>query len=89
MTITGQVFIGGRFRPSAETTPVLEAATGQPLGDGANAGTVDVDAAVAAARAALPAWSATSAQDRAAGPGAMAAALKSRAATTAELVTRE
>ncbi len=89
MTITGQVFIGGRFRPSAETTPVLEAATGQPLGDGANAGTADVDAAVAAARAALPAWSATSAQDRAAVLRAMAAELKSRAAATSELVTRE
>ena len=51
-----QVYIGGRFRRSDNVTPVIEAATGEPLGDGANAGTADVDDAVAAARAALPGW---------------------------------
>ena len=30
-----QVYIGGRFRPSDDVTPVIEAATGEPLGDGA------------------------------------------------------
>ncbi|BBZ04352.1 aldehyde dehydrogenase [Mycolicibacterium chitae] len=87
--ITGQVYIGGQFRPSAEVTPVLEAATGTPLGDGANAGTADVDDAVSAARAALPGWRATPAARRAEILVALAEALKARASSTNELVTRE
>ena len=44
-----QVYIGGRFRPSDDVTPVIEAATGEPLGDGANASVADIDDAVARA----------------------------------------
>ena len=32
-----QMFIGGRFRAAGKGEPVLEAATGEPLGDGASA----------------------------------------------------
>ncbi len=84
-----QVYIGGRFRRTDNVTPVIEAATGEPLGDGANAGTADVDDAVAAARAALPGWRDTPRESRAELLKAMAAALKSRARATNELVTRE
>ena len=84
-----QVYIGGRFRPSDDVTPVIEAATGEPLGDGANASAADIDDAVAAARSALPGWRATPPAARADLLRAMAAALKSRARATNELVTRE
>lgn len=83
-----QVYIGGTFR-STGTHPVIEAATGEHLGDGAAATVSDIDAAVAAARAALPAWSATPVQDRAEVLRALGAALMARGAATTELVTRE
>ncbi len=86
---TAQVYIGGRFRTCDAVVPVIEAATGEPIGDGASASTADVDDAVAAARAALPGWRATPAGERAALLKAMAAALRSRAKQTNELVTRE
>ncbi len=86
---SAQVFIGGAFRPSDQAEPVIEAATGQPLGDGAVASTAEVDDAVAAARTALPGWRATPPAERAALLKAMAAALKARSKQTSELVTRE
>ncbi|HEV2458681.1 MAG TPA: aldehyde dehydrogenase family protein, partial [Ktedonobacterales bacterium] len=53
------LFIGGAFRaPSTgEYFPSVNPATAQPLIEVAQAGAADVDAAVAAARAAFPAWS--------------------------------
>lgn len=54
-----QLFIGGRFRAADNVEPVVEAATGEPLGEGASATESDIDDAVAAARSALPAWRAT------------------------------
>ncbi len=84
-----QVFIGGAFRRSDEAQPVIEAATGEPLGDGAVASAADVDDAVAAARGALPGWRATPAAERAALLKALAAALMARSKQTSELVTRE
>ncbi|GFG59582.1 aldehyde dehydrogenase [Mycolicibacterium murale] len=86
--MTAQVYIDGTFRTTG-THPVIEAATGEHLGDGAAATVADIDAAVAAAGAALPAWSATPAQDRAALLRAFGAALMARGAATAELVSRE
>ncbi len=83
------VYIGGRFRATDEHHPVIEAATGEPLGSGASASPADIDDAVAAARAALPGWRSTPVQDRAEILNAFAAALKSRADVTPELVTRE
>jgi aldehyde dehydrogenase (NAD+) len=86
--MTAQVYIGGKFR-ATDTHPVVEAATGERLGDGASASSADIDDAVAAARAALPGWRATPPQDRAALLVAFGAALTARAKSTTVLVSRE
>ena len=89
-TPPAQLFIGGRFRPAGRTVPVIEAATGEPLGDGPSAGHDEIDAAVAAAHSGeANAWRASSAAERAEALTRFAAALQSRAATAAELVSRE
>ena len=51
-------YIGGQWVAGSDSFEVLEPATGKPLARVAQGGTADVDAAVAAARAALPAWQA-------------------------------
>ncbi len=84
-----ELFIDGEFRIADKAIPVLEAATGELLGDGASATEADIDAAVAAARAALPEWRSSSPDHRAKVLKAFAAALHQRAASTTELVTRE
>jgi aldehyde dehydrogenase (NAD+) len=87
--VTAQMYIDGKFRTADRVQPVIEAATGEPLGDGASAALTDIDDAVAAARTALPHWRSRSAEDRAGVLFAFAAALKARAQSTVELVTRE
>ncbi len=89
MTTGASVFIDGRLRAADRAEPVLEAATGEPLGDGASATAAEVDEAVAAARAALAEWSSASPDHRAEVLGGFAAALQQRARTTEQLVTRE
>jgi aldehyde dehydrogenase (NAD+) len=84
-----RVFIGGQVRGAQASTPVLEAATGALLGNGAAATAAEVDAAVTAARDALPGWSATSSTERATVLARFAEALEARAAHTNELCTRE
>ena len=84
-----RVFIDGEFHRAAQAEPVLEAATGEPIGDGASGTAAEVDTAVAAARAALPQWRSASPEHRAGVLGAFAAALHARAQTTDKLVTRE
>ena len=61
------LFIGGHWQAagSGKTFDVLEPSTGKLLAKVADAGDADVDAAVAAARKALPKWSATSGYQRA------------------------
>jgi aldehyde dehydrogenase (NAD+) len=86
--MTAQVYIGGAFRDTG-THPVFEAATGEHLGDGASASIADIDAAVTAARTALPLWQATPPHERAEVLKAFGAALMARAPSTTELVTRE
>ncbi len=88
-TKSPQLFIDGEFRVADKAQPVLEAATGELLGDGASATEADIDAAVAAARAALPQWRSTSPDHRAKVLKAFAAALHQRADSTDKLVTRE
>ncbi|WP_158888094.1 aldehyde dehydrogenase family protein [Amycolatopsis anabasis] len=58
-TVRRQHFIGGRFAStsSTEAISVTNPATGQSLGTIPNGTSADVDAAVAAARSALPDWS--------------------------------
>lgn len=86
---TAQFFVDGRFLTADEVEPVVEAATGEPLGDGARVTESDVDRAVAAAQSALPEWRASSPEHRAGLLIAMADALKLRAPATSQLVTRE
>jgi aldehyde dehydrogenase (NAD+) len=84
-----RLFIRGQFRAAVKTELVVEAATEAPLGNGASATEEDVDAAVGAARSALHQWRSTSPQRRAALLVQFAAALKARAASTSELISRE
>lgn len=84
-----EFYIDGEFRPADQCEPVREAATGELLGDGASATMADIDAAVAAARTALPLWSSASVGHRAAVLEAFAAALHRRADSTDKLVSRE
>jgi betaine-aldehyde dehydrogenase len=60
-------FIDGEFVEAAEgaTTPVLNPATGEEIGQAQASGPVDVDRAVAAARRAFPGWAATPPGERA------------------------
>ncbi len=48
-----RLFTGGRFRAADKVQPAIEAATGEPLGDGSSATESEIDDAVAAARRAL------------------------------------
>jgi aldehyde dehydrogenase (NAD+) len=89
MSTAAQIFIDGQFRAAEAVQPVIEAATGEALGDGASATQAEIDAAVAAARAALSAWQSASPDHRAEVLTAFAAALDQRARGTDELVTRE
>lgn len=56
--------IGGESVGAADTYPNLDPATGEPLGLVARSGADEVDRAVAAARAAQPAWAATPPEQR-------------------------
>jgi betaine-aldehyde dehydrogenase len=64
--IRHQLFIGGKFVDalSGETLSSVNPHDNTPIADVAMAGKADVDAAVAAAQAAFPAWSRMSASDR-------------------------
>ncbi|MFW6085110.1 MAG: aldehyde dehydrogenase family protein, partial [Gemmatimonadota bacterium] len=61
------LYVGGGWRDpaSGERFDAANPASGEPIARIARAGAEDVDAAVAAARAAFPAWSATSGHERA------------------------
>ncbi|BBX08125.1 aldehyde dehydrogenase [Mycolicibacterium aichiense] len=89
MSTAAEIFVDGKFLKAGQVQPVIEAATGEPLGDGASATEAEIDAAVAAARAALAQWQSTSPDHRADVLTAFAAALESRARSTDELVSRE
>ncbi|MFI8423059.1 aldehyde dehydrogenase family protein [Streptomyces sp. NPDC085479] len=85
------MYIDGEWRPAAssETIPVVDPATERVIAQ-VPAGTAeDVDAAVRAARAALPGWSATPPAERAARIAALRDALAARAEEIAATVTAE
>ncbi|MGW2381277.1 aldehyde dehydrogenase family protein [Streptomyces sp. NPDC001658] len=85
------MYIDGGWRPAAggDTVEVVNPADEQIVGR-VPAGTAeDVDAAVRAARAALPGWSATAPAERAARLAALRDALEARAEEIAETVTAE
>ena len=75
------LFIDGRFRPATEggTLVVLDPATGEQIATVAAATAADIDAAVAAARAAQPAWAATAPSAKADLMWRLGAALEQRA----------
>jgi aldehyde dehydrogenase (NAD+) len=84
-----RLFIGGEFRQADKVEPVIEAATGDLLGDGSAATEAEIDDAVEAAHRALDGWRATPVAERAEMLNRLADALQSRAADTNELCTRE
>ncbi|WP_179467165.1 aldehyde dehydrogenase [Mycolicibacterium vinylchloridicum] len=86
----GLLYVGGEFRRAADTVPVIEPATEEVLGHAGCAGESDIDAAVAAAHGpGARAWSAADPAERAQVLKRYGAALQSRAAETATLVSRE
>jgi acyl-CoA reductase-like NAD-dependent aldehyde dehydrogenase len=62
---SARVFVDGRFRNAVEGQSVIEAATGEPLGNGSAATESEIDDAVAAARGSLAGWSVTPEEERA------------------------
>lgn len=87
----GSFYIGGTWR-AAETDdrlPVVSPSTGEPIGYVPSASHADVDAAVAAAKEALPGWRALSPDERADHIERLGAALMSKAGELAEVITAE
>lgn len=84
------LFIDGQFVAGTEAlVDVVNPTTAKVLGSAATAGTTDIDAAVAAAHAALPVWSHTPVAERAELLERFAAGLAARADETAALCTQE
>lgn len=81
--------IDGRAYRTAARFDVINPATGKPAGTAPNATAADLDAAVAAAKAAFAMWSQTSDADRQAACGAVAAVLGDHAEELAALITAE
>ncbi|QQC88495.1 aldehyde dehydrogenase family protein [Streptomyces alfalfae] len=85
------MYIGGAWRPAAGagTITVVDPADERPVGQVPAGSAEDVDAAVRAARAALPGWAATPPAERAALIGALRDRLAARKDEIAETVTAE
>src|SRR3954452_18696060 len=86
-TVSLRNFIDGEFAEAAQggTTSVLNPATGQEIAQAPSSTKADVDRAVAAARAAFPAWAATTPAERALALLRLADALEARTDELAEL----
>src|ERR687893_97962 len=84
-------YVGGSWTPSSsrEAVPVTNPATGEPIARVPLSGAADVDAAVRAARAALPEWRAVSVIERGRRLFALREALDSRREELARSVTTE
>ncbi|MGW1241588.1 aldehyde dehydrogenase family protein [Streptomyces bobili] len=91
MKAHGGIYLDGAWRPAAgqDVIEVLNPADEQIIGRVPAAGPEDVDAAVRAARAALPAWAATPPAERAARLTALRDVLAARKDEIAETVTAE
>jgi acyl-CoA reductase-like NAD-dependent aldehyde dehydrogenase len=83
------LLINGRLVAGAMTLDVINPATGRSLARCARADKAQLDAAVAAAKLAFPAWSATPIQARRQALLRIAAALEARGAEFARLLTQE
>ncbi len=89
-TIRESAFIDGRWvTVEGALQPIVNPATGQAIGELALGGAADVDRAVAAARAAFPAFSALPPGERAACLGRIHALLLERAEEFAQAISRE
>jgi betaine-aldehyde dehydrogenase len=84
-------YVAGKWVTSADadTVEVTSPTTGEVLGTVRVAGHDEVDAAVAAARSALPRWAQTSPAERGAALGRLADALTARKGELADLATAE
>ncbi|TVP89876.1 MAG: CoA-acylating methylmalonate-semialdehyde dehydrogenase [Pseudomonadaceae bacterium] len=90
MTLQLTHFINGlRTAPSARTQPVFEPATGEQRGQVSLASASEVDEAIAHAKAAFPAWAATTPLNRARVLFKFKALLEQHIDELAELITRE
>ena len=87
----GKIFLDGEFRTpdGGGTLTVLDKAAQQPIGTVGVASAADLDAAVAAAKAAQPGWAAEPYDVRAGILRAAAAELQRRADEIATLIVRE
>jgi len=84
-----KMIIGGASVDAPAWFDVHDPATGDLVGRAPNATPGDLDAAVAAARAAFDSWSQTSDAERRAACAAVAAAIEAHAEELAQLLTRE
>jgi acyl-CoA reductase-like NAD-dependent aldehyde dehydrogenase len=86
-----ELYIGGRWvQPAGDgDIDVIDSRTEDVMGRVPRGGEADVERAVAAARAAFPAWSRTPIADRAAALRALADGLEARGEQLAELMSRE
>jgi benzaldehyde dehydrogenase (NAD) len=91
VSLEASLYVDGVFRPAASgrSGVVVEKATGAKIGTYAQGQAEDVDAAVAAARAAQPGWAALSAPERAAYLRAFAAYLQDNYEDLVALSMRE
>jgi acyl-CoA reductase-like NAD-dependent aldehyde dehydrogenase len=83
------LLINGQLIPGATTLDVINPATGKLLTRCARADKAQLDAAVAAAKAAFPAWAATPIESRRQALGRIADALEARSAEFSRLLTEE
>ena len=84
-----KLLINGALVAGASTFEVINPALGKAFATAPKADEALLNRAVAAAKAAFPAWSSASADERAAKIEALAAALEARAAEFASLLTSE
>ena len=85
------IYIDGQWRPAdgGATVAVTDPATGEVIGQAADGGRADTEAAIAAADRALPAWSGVTAYERAAVLAKADALMRERRKELAALMTRE
>lgn len=83
------MIIGGQKIAARQSFTVTNPSTGAAVGHAPNASQADLDAAVAAAKAAFPAWSATSDAERQGACEAVTAKLAEHAEELAQLITAE
>ncbi|WP_430502467.1 aldehyde dehydrogenase family protein [Micromonospora trifolii] len=88
-TVAGHWIGGETVTGSAGTLPVVNPATGEVVAETPAGTAADVDRAVAAARAAFPAWSATTPQHRADVLRRLGAGLAARTEEIAQAITAE